>query len=146
MAKNYTPINDLVEKYKRERGFYGGEISGASKEAEPILTRKESFAIKEVVEKELPKELTPYVEEREEKVKIDEELRKLGLRPVSGTIKFPDYKNLQFPISDEKILEGLHAPISSSLRWLSEFAVYILKKFHIKLKKIHGKVVRVFTG
>lgn len=141
--KNYTPIDDLVKKFKekKESTFFVG------KETEPIIIepKKEVFEVQEIVEKEPSVEVRPYVEVKKEAIEIDEELKKAGLQPVSGSIKFPDYRSLKFPISDEKVLEGLHAPVNSSLRWLAEFIVYILKKFHIQLKKVHGKVVRVLV-
>ncbi len=137
--KNYTPIDDLIKKHRQISFSPGG------KESEPAAFER-PFEIKEVVEKKVGEELEPYVKEPEEKeVKIDESLKKAGLQPVSGSVKFPDYRTLKFPIPDEKVVEGLHAPINSSLRWLAEFIVYILKKFHIQLKKVHGKVVRVLV-
>ena len=140
MGKNYTPIEDLIKKRQHSQVSF----QSAGKEVEPAVFER-PFEIKEVVEKSVEKEVEPYITPRQEEVKLDESLKKAGLQPVSGSIKFPDYRTLKFPISDEKVLEGLHAPINSSLRWLSEFIVYVLKKFHIRLKKVHGKVVRVLV-
>ena len=140
MAKNYTSIEDLIKK--RQQFQISAQPGG--KESEPAVFER-PFEIKEVVEKGVEKEVEPYVTARQEEVTLDESLKKAGLQPVSGSIKFPDYRSLKFPISDEKVLEGLHAPINSSLRWLSELIVYILKKFHIQLKRVHGKVVRVLV-
>ena len=140
MGGNYTPIDDLIKKQQQPKV----SIQLGGKEAEPAAFER-PFEIKEVVEKRVEKEMEPYITPRQEEVRLDESLKKAGLQPVSGSIKFPDYRTLKFPISDEKVLEGLHAPINSSLRWLSELIVYILKKFHIRLKKVHGKVVRVLV-
>jgi len=140
MAKNYTSVKDLIKKQRQSQV----SVHPRGKEAEPAVFER-PFEVKEVVEKTVEKEVEPYITPRQEEVKLDESLKKAGLQPISGRIKFPDYRSLKFPISDERVLEGLHAPINSSLRWFSELIVYILKKFHIQLKKVHGKVVRVLV-
>ena len=48
------------------------------------------------------------------------------------------------PLSDEKIVTGLHAPVTSSLRWLATLAEYLLKMMHVQLKVVSGRVIRVF--
>ncbi len=136
--KNYTPINHLIEKVKKE------EVASArpqTKEAEPISKAPE-IIMEEVVEHRPEKEVAPFVKPRAETIKLPPDLKKIGAR-VTSTTRFPAKKIIQLPISDDKILVGLHAPITSSLRWLATLALYILKKAHLSLKKIHGKVVRV---
>lgn len=134
--KNYTPIDHLLNSFS----------SSFSKEAEPIIKPKENlkevFEIQEMVEHTPEKEITPYVQVRSETIELPPDLKKLGLQPVSHT-KFSTYKSLTLPISDDKIIQGLHAPIYSSLRWLATLAMYLLKKAHLTLKVIHGHVVRV---
>ena len=82
---------------------------------------------------------------KELKKQIDKELEKLGVSSVKST-KFPNFKEITLPISDEKIVEGLEEPVESSFRWLAELAMLILKKAHATLKKIHGKIMRVATA
>lgn len=133
-VKNYTPIDHLLNSFSSS--FKEGEPIG--KMAEP----EKPIEIKEVVEHQPEQEVRPHIQIRSETIEVPPDLKKLGLQPVSNT-KFPSYKSLVLPISDEKIIEGLHAPIYSSLRWLATFAMYLLKKAHLTLKVVHGHVVRV---
>lgn len=132
--KNYTPIDKLVKKYKDT------DRVSLPKEAEPISAEK--FEIKEVVEHKPEEEIGPYISPRAETIELPQDLRKLGLQPVQST-KFPGYKNIKLPLSDEKIIVGQKAPITSSLRWLATLALYILGQAHLGLKVIHGHVIRV---
>ncbi len=140
--RNYTPL--LIDKIKKRKSF----VAGSSKEGEPVSLEQPGveYSAEDLPEKSAEKKETEVlIEERQEEIRIDEDLKKAGLRPIQTSIKF-DTQRLKFPISDEKIWEGLHAPVDTSLRWLAEFAVYILRKFNLKLKKVNGKVVRVFSG
>ena len=132
--KNYTPIDKLIKKYK------DADRVSLPKEVEPITAEK--FEIKEVVEHEPDEEIEKFISPRAETIELPPDLKKLGLQAVS-TSKFPGYKNIKLPLSDEKIIVGQKAPITSSLRWLATLALYILGQAHLGLKVIHGHVVRV---
>lgn len=134
-VKNYTNIDDLVRGNKKSDSF------GLPKEAEPI--NSERFEIKEVVEDKPEEEVRPFISPRSETIELPPDLSKLGLHSVS-TSKFPGYKNIKLPISDEKIIVGQKAPITSGLRWLSTLALYILGQAHLGLKVVQGRVIRVF--
>ena len=99
-----------------------------------------------MVEHKVEEEVRPFVSPRSETIELPPDLKKLGLQQA-GQSQFLNYKNIKLPLTDEKIAVGLHAPVTSSLRWLAEFAVYLLAQAHLGLKIIHGKVVRVLrTG
>ncbi len=134
MTKNFTAIDYLLNKIKN--------IDKVSfpKESEPIITEK--FEIKESAEHNPEEEVRPFVSPREETIELPPDLKKLGLQAVSNS-KFSSYKNIKLPLSDEKIIVGQKAPITSSLRWLSTFALYILAQAHLGLKVVHGHVIRV---
>jgi hypothetical protein len=83
-----------------------------------------------------------HVDVKPENIKIPPSLQKHGLTAVEST-QFPNYQNVKLPIPDDKVLMGQNAPVTSSLRWLSTFATYLLWRAHITLKSVHGKVVRV---
>lgn len=139
---NYTSIQDLVQKYRRNKSRTSG--GGYSKESSPILTKQESNPeeIQEIVEHKAEEEVSTYVTPRAESIDLPPDLKHFGLQPATTT-QFPSYQNIKLPISDDKIIVGLHAPITSSLRWLATFAVYLLQQAHLGLKAIHGKVIRV---
>jgi len=125
-TKNYTPIDDLLG-------------TNRPKEAEPISAE---FEIKEPVEHSPEEEVRPFVSPRAETIELPPDLKALGLEAVSHS-KFPSYKNIKLPLSDEKIIVGQKAPFTTGIRWLSTFALYILAQAHLGLKVVHGKVIRV---
>ena len=131
MAKNFTPIDDLVN-----------QIS-LPKEVEPIGAEK--FEIKEVVEHKAEEEVRPFVSPRQETIELPPDLKKMGLQSTSSS-QFSSYQNIKLPISDEKVVVGLHAPVTTSLRWLATLAVYLLARVHLGLKVVHGKVIRVLRS
>lgn len=133
---NYTPIDDLIKKWK-------SQVAGRyAKEAEPFPRPKETYELREAVEHEPPPEMKPFVQPRQETIKLPTDLQMVGLQPVKTT-QFPSYKNVKLPLTDEKIIEGKKEPITSSKRWLSEFALYLLRQAHLTLRTVHGKVIRV---
>ena len=141
---NYTPIDEIVKKYEEETEKYS-----AAKEAEPIQEEflkhdAEHIEIQQVVEHEPDKEVSGHVRKRHEKVKLDTELKKAGVK-TTEQVTFQKYDTIKLPISDESVVKGLHKPISSSWRWLSTLAMYILKKAHLTLKSVGGKIIRVKT-
>ncbi len=135
---NYTPID--VKRIQEK--FYA--VSAGGKEGfAPFDSKQEVSVDSSSVEQEL--NIENRVEVRQEEIKVDDSLTKFGLKPVKVEFEDNQSNNLNFGVSDDKIWQGLHAPVNSSLRWFSEFVVYILKKFNIKLKKVNGKVVRVLS-
>lgn len=136
MAQNYTAIDELIKKYQAP-----AHPVSYSKESEP-LRKKEAAHLTEVVEHEPHEEVKPFVTVRSESIELPPDLSKMGLQSVQST-SFPTYKNVKLPLSDDKIVSGMHAPITSSLRWLATLAWYMLLQAHLTLRVIHGKVIRV---
>jgi len=132
-TKNYTKIDDLLNKTKKKENI------SLPKEAEPIGTE---FEIKEPTEHSPEEEVRSFVSPRAETIELPPDLKKLGLQTVSNS-SFSSYKNIKLPLSDEKIVVGQKAPITSSIRWLATFALYILAQAHLGLKEVHGHVIRV---
>ena len=141
MTKNYTPIDNLIKKYRLK----DLSVTTNNKEAEPKPVEREAIKINEVVEKEtVSQDVADYVKVKSKSIKLPPKFRKLGLQ-TKTKVKFPEYKNVKIPLKDNQVLVGLHQPVTSSFRWLAELAVYILKIAHLHLKKVHGKIVRVLN-
>lgn len=136
---NYTDIDHLVKRHTQQTH----QSSTNSKEYEPPKRSIEAHQMVESVEQTgLDQDVKPYVDVHADKLELDPELKKAGL-VVSDQSGIPSYLNIKLPISDDKVIQGLHAPVSSSLRWLATIGVYILSKVHIHLKTVRGKVIRV---
>jgi len=116
---------------------------GISKEKE--FVKAPEPIIKELgTEQELPKEIKEAgVVVKQEKLEIPPDLTQMGVRPTGFATPVPYGPTIKLPITDEKIEEGRHASVFSSLRWLSEWCLFVLKRFHLTLKVIGGKVLRL---
>ncbi len=125
-TKNYTPLNQQVS---------------LPKEFEPLP--KKEIEYQETIEHELSPEVTPYVQKRAETIKLPPDLKKMGIQ-ASSTSQTTGYQSVKIPLSDDKVVVGMKAPITSSLRWLATFALYILHQAHLSLKIVHGHAVRIF--
>lgn len=137
-TNNYSPIDDLIKKTH--------SISSPLKESEPVLQTVENIGFKEDEEHQIDEEVKPYIEIKPRSIELPPDLKKLGIQPVGPSSSSQTYQNVKIPISDDKVLVGLHAPINSSFRWLATLAMYILQHAHIGLKKVHGHVIRVIKN
>lgn len=119
----------------------------------PGLTFKEKEFLKEEtqaleeVRREL--ELAPEVEKagvevQKEEIELPPPLPKMGVVQTGAELPI-SVPAVSLPLTDEKITTGLGASIWASLRWLAEWCFKQLKKSHIKLKKVHGQIVRIIT-
>lgn len=96
----------------------------------------------EVVEHEMNSEMGEYMSEHKDVVSIDPVVASVGVQST-GNPQFTTTAPIVLPLDDNSIMTGLKAPFSSSLRWLAEYCVYLLKRAHLHLKVMHGKLMRV---
>lgn len=143
MSNNHTKIDHLLDEDIKKKP----ETISYSVESEPIPKRSEIKAeskvdIVETEPKIEDKELEEYIKVEKTHFELDPKLKQAGLEVIDSSTLDPRH-NVKLPISDEKVLEGLHQPVNSSWRWLAEIARFMLIKAHVSLKKIHGHIVRV---
>jgi hypothetical protein len=137
MNQNYTPIDDLLQKDNAT------PVSVLpQKEVEPVPAKRVESVLHEVTEHKMSEEVKDYIQHRDETVQVPPDLSNLGVSPV-GTPNYVSLNPKKLPLSDDSIIKGLHAPIKSSLRWLAAACLYVLRKTHVALKEVHGKIVRV---
>lgn len=144
---NYTPIPDLFSNGKKQDDGLNNVSISTTKEGEPIniLIEKTAQEFGESILKECvtsDKETSKYVKIQNADIDISQELLKVGITPVNNHSSSPSVV-VHLPITDEKVIEGLRKPITSSFRWLAEIALFMLKHAHMTLKVIHGKVIRI---
>lgn len=116
-----------------------------SKERNVLTTVKDSEVEARDLTRELeiPKEVQNIgVVQRKETIEIPPDIANLGVRPTGVAVPRVQ-PSLKLPIDDTKIMQGLQLNILSSLRWLSEWCLFQLKKAHLTLKLISGRVVRI---
>lgn len=121
--------------------------SGISKEHEIASIGAEQF--KEIAPKlEVPEEVEKLgVTKIGETIELPQDITKLGVThagptaPVAATLP-----SVTLPISDQQVVVGLHTKVVGALRWLAVWCVKKLKKAHLALKVVHGKIMRVKTG
>lgn len=147
-SQNHTSIQHIIDDEDKKKKQSGQSTVSYGKEGEPIEVAPEKKTDPEMkfdehepqvedqeVEKFVKVEKTP-------KFELDPKLKKAGLSEIDTTSLDEKYQ-VKLPIPDDKVVEGLKKPLSSSWRWLAEFSMYILHKGHLTLKKIHGHVVRI---
>ncbi len=133
--QNHTPITDLIQK----RLYVGNP----AKESFPARSDSERAPLQEIIEhKDVDEDVKKHIDIRQEKIEVPEDLKKIGVESVSHP-QFTTISDVKIPLEDEKVMTGLHAPIYTSLRWLSLLCMYILQQGHITLKNVGGKVKRV---
>lgn len=149
---SYTNIQHIIDDHNKKKQLNDKAKSQVtisySKEGAPIEIAPERKSQPEMEFEEVEptledKELEKFIKvEKKHTIELDPSLKKAGLTAIDTTSLDPKHR-IQLPIADEKVIEGLEKPISSSWRWLSELAMYMLHRGHLTLKKIHGHVVRV---
>ena len=135
--QNYTPIDQLI-KPDTNSSSQGTERLEHPPASKPL----ESAPLHEVVEHVSEHNIPEYIQEHKDVIELNPDVQTLGVEST-GVPKFTMTQPVTLPLSDDAIASGLKAPYSSSLRWLSEFCVYLLKRAHMHLKNIHGRIMRV---
>lgn len=154
MQQNYTPLHldTLLHQIREDHEDKQQQSNNTTTGGERLIhADTNSFSNAELSEfatepeEDTPiedKEVQPYVEKQPQQPKVGSSLQRAGLKHVDP-MKFKSINNVKLPISDDKVLNGLHAPVTSSFRWLAELAKLMLEKAGINLKKVHGHVIRV---
>ena len=81
-------------------------------------------------------------------IEIPPSVANMGVGASGSSTPFADTTALPsvvLPISDQQVMAGLHAQVTSALLWMAVWCMKKLKKAHVTLKNIHGKIVRVKT-
>lgn len=130
---NLTPASPTISKEVELPRQVSSESAQAAKE---ITTEVEvSTEESEVGVKKIP-----------DVVELPPDIKKLGVipsgptSPATSSVAMPQ---VVLPISDQNVITGLHAQVASAFLWLATWCVRKLKKAHITLKVVHGKIVRV---
>lgn len=82
----------------------------------------------------------------EDSIELPPDVTKLGVNPSGASLPVASntsQTSVSLPISDDKVLLGLSAQVTSALRWLSVWCLKKLQKAHLTLRVIHGKIIRV---
>lgn len=133
-AKNYSSIHHVIKKVHKPAPQ---QVSSGSPESPHISEAPKSGEIQEVVELEkLDPAVSAHVEVRPETPKVPEDLKKIGVQPVSSPV-FTDTQGAKLPLTPDEMPKALSAPVDSSLRWLGVFTMYLLERSHSSIKTVH---------
>lgn len=147
MSQNFTPIESLINQLTSPQSQ--PTPTGNVEKREPIgaahlesPTPTEAYT-DEQDDKQTQEYIANNVEIKNDIPDIPADVAAAGVA-VSGVQPWGlTPKVVELPLKDEEIPAGLKKPVSSGMRWLAEICVYMLKKAHLKIKQIHGKVMRV---
>lgn len=120
----------------------GAVSGGLSKEQEPGVGVKEAPGEQREVEKK--REVGKFVKEVPTVPEIPREVEKAGVKHAGPTapVGKKAAKKVHLPLTDDEIVKGLHAHVWQSIRWLAVWCVRQLKKMHVVVKEVHGRLVR----
>lgn len=122
-------------------------IPAGGKEKEPIKTGNTELVSETTGDAELAPEMEKAgVIQFKETIELPPDMKKLGLGPAGASVPFTSLTAIPpvvLPISDQQVVTGLQANVSSAIKWLATWCVKKLKKAHVALKIIHGKIIRV---
>jgi hypothetical protein len=94
-------------------------------------------------ETELPKEVVSAgVQVHPTSISIPSTVAQLGVKPLGQNVPVQTVPTVSLPLTDEQIAKGLHENVTHSIRWLAEWCVWKLKRLHIAVRQVHGKLVR----
>lgn len=76
-------------------------------------------------------------------VPIPTPVANMGVKAAGHNVPVQTTTTVVLPLTDDQIAAGLHAGITNSIRWLAAWCIKRLKQFHIAIKTVHGKLMRV---
>lgn len=80
-----------------------------------------------------------------EEIELPPSVKQMGVTKVETEVNLPQVAPVSVPLADDQIVKSTGASVWASLTWLAQWCLRQLKKAHVKLKKVHGKIVRVVT-
>lgn len=123
-------------------------LGGKEREAVEIVTPEAAKEVSKEIEVPTEVERVGVKKIGGETVELPPDVKKLGVKPVGPStpiIQTTALPAVSLPISDKKVIKGLHEPIINAFHWLAVWCIRKLKKAHVALKVIHGKIIRVKT-
>lgn len=128
----------------------GAPTGGIGSKERELFQRQDELQLEEI-RKDL--ELAPEMKEAgvelltHEELELPPSVKQMGVTQTVEETSFPQAAPVVVPLADDKIIQGTGVGTSvwASLTWLAQWCLRQLKKAHVKLKKIHGKIVRVVT-
>jgi hypothetical protein len=119
-------------------------VSRPQKEIEPVSQVEPPNLEETMGEMELEPDLEQAgVEKISGSVELPPDMVKMGVQSISPTQPISQTPTVNLPIPDDLVEKGLHVQFFYSLRWLAEWCIKKLKKAHIHLKNLGGKILRV---
>ncbi|OGG07891.1 hypothetical protein A3D05_02575 [Candidatus Gottesmanbacteria bacterium RIFCSPHIGHO2_02_FULL_40_24] len=119
-------------------------VTGPGKESESVTVKKDGILEAVGSDIEIEKEVeNAGVEKLSGSYELPPDVKKLGVSVSNAQSPVFTAAQVSLPITDDKILEGLKAPLSSAFKWLAVWCIKKLQKAHLVLKSIHGKIIRV---
>jgi len=122
------------------------QVAGSmQKEAELPKPVEQSFMEEVGKELELPPEVERAGVKTRESIEMPPDMQKMQSQiPAGGAQAQPASQSvtISLPIDDQKVVAGARENPAKSLRWLAEWCLLQLKKAHLTLKTVAGKIVR----
>ncbi len=119
-------------------------VGSVHKEQEPVKPADEPVVREKSDHVEVSKEAESVgIRVHQDQIKVAKELQNIGVYETGTSAKVSANPTVRLPIPDNEVEKGLHNKIYLSVRWLAEWCILQLKRAHLTLKVVHGKVMRV---
>ena len=126
---------------------------GFGKETQPNyedIYLQEAERTKEIKDQiaELEKGADVEAKEIRGEIELPQIVKDAGVEKIGEDTPLSETPQIELPMDDTKIfksykqIKNLHQDISSSVNWLAVWCIRQLAMLHIKLKEVHGKIVR----
>lgn len=143
MNPNFTSIDFLLNQHPIDP-ISTGSVEKTEPVGGRVIESKPIAEIQEAAKNEQPSQqnVQDYIQVHSQIPTIPADVAAAGVQ-VSPSAHDVLQPVLELPLPDDQIPQALKKPVSSGLRWIAEICLYMLRKAHLKLKTIHGKVMRV---
>lgn len=131
-VQNYTPLDDFLKTQAAPPTWAPSKESEPGIASEPLLPPEHIEQVHDDIAKQFAV--------KNDAIELPPEVKAIGVTVVNHQT---EPHHIALPLSDDKVMQGLHAPVTSSFRWLAQLAMYILHKAHMTIKMIQGKAVQV---
>ena len=135
--------NDLPVSQNIQAAPNDNLIGQMQKEQEPIAKTENQTLQDLMPEMNISPELTNIgIEKISETINLPSDLKKTGVEAVGPSQPVAQTPHVVLPISDYLVVKGKSAKMMSSFYWLYVWCIRQLKKAHLHLKNMGGKIVR----
>lgn len=132
------------QQFKNQNNPQPAVSVGSIHKERELAKPAETYFSEKTTTPEISKEVeNAGIKARHEEIRVDVELQNIGVNATGTSTVVPANPTVVLPIPDDEVEKGLHQKIFLSISWLAQWCIFQLKRAHLTLKIIRGRVMRV---